>query len=71
MKFVTGSKPGNLAPVHVLRDREQPVPSLGDLSAGVSAIASPPDVARAQPPWNVWYSQTQWPTSCVSVSPPL
>ena len=43
----------------------------GDASAGVSAIWSPPLYAglSVHPPWKVWKSSSQWPTSWVSVSP--
>jgi len=63
MKFVVGSRPGW---VHVSRPTGHP--NAGDASNGVSSTWSP---GGAHPPWNVWYSPSQCPISCVAVSPSL
>ena len=38
---------------------------LGDASGAVSLTRS---LSREHPSWNVWYSPSQWPTSCGTVS---
>ncbi len=63
MKLVMGSTPGNRWPVQLSRGAQK---NCGSASAGVSFTKSP---GWEQPPANVWYRPSQWPTSWVPVSP--
>ena len=64
MKFVMGSRPALFLQV----SRPLGQPNAAERSAGVSETKSP---LPLQPPWNVWYSPIQCPTSWVAVSPRL